>query len=187
MPNVKKEDEIIEAVKKVWASLWKFEAYEARMRNYVDQQSVYMSALIQLSINMDKGGVMISKDPFDAENKNSVYISTVCGHGQNVVNNNGLPEQVLINPRSNSVVVMTLSQQENALTFDEEGGLKETTDKCASPATKRILTDAQARGLAKIALNIRRIFGNRAEQDIEWGIMNGRIYIVQSRPYIEKN
>lgn len=186
VPNVKKEDEIIEAVKKVWASLWKFEAYEARMRNYVDQQSVYMSALIQLSINMDKGGVMISKDPFDAENKNSVYISTVCGHGQNVVNNNGLPEQVLINPKSNSVILMTLSQQENALTFDENGGLRETTDKCASPTTKRILTDLQARNLAKIALDIRRIFGNKAEQDIEWGIMNGRVYVVQSRPYIEK-
>ncbi|HEY8563686.1 MAG TPA: PEP/pyruvate-binding domain-containing protein [Pyrinomonadaceae bacterium] len=187
VPNVKKETEIIEAVKKVWASLWKFEAYEARMRNYVDQQSVHMSALIQLSINMDKGGVMISKDPFDAENKNAVYISSVCGHGQNVVNNNGLPEQVLINPASNSVVLMTLSQQENALTFDEEGGLKETTDKCANPETKRILTDLQTRSLAKIALNIRRAFGNKAEQDIEWGIMNGRIYIVQSRPYIDKN
>ena len=187
VPNVKKEAELIEAVKKVWASLWKFEAYEARVRNYVDQQSVYMSALIQLSINMDKGGVMISKDPFDAENKDSVYISTVCGHGQNVVNNNGLPEQVLINPRSNSVVLMTLSQQENALTFDENGGLKETADKCANPESKRILTDLQARNLAKIALGIRRVFGDRAEQDIEWGIMNGRIYIVQARPYIEKN
>jgi len=82
---------------------------------------------------------------------------------------------------------MTLSQQENALTFDENGGLKETTDKCANPATKRILTDLQARNLAKIALNIRRIFGAKAEQDIEWGIMNGRIFIVQARPYIEKN
>jgi hypothetical protein len=186
VPNVKKEAEIIEAVKKVWASLWKFDAYEARMRNYVDQQSVYMSALIQLSINMDKGGVMISKDPFDAENKDAVYISSVCGHGQNVVNNNGLPEQVLFNPKSNSVIVMTLSDQINSLKFSDAGGLEETPDKCANPKTKRVLTDFQARSLAKIALNIRRIFGNKAEQDIEWGIMNGRIYIVQARPYIEK-
>ena len=186
VPNVKKEEDLIEAVKKVWASLWKFEAYEARVRNYVDQQSVYMSALIQLSVNMQKGGVMISKDPFDDENKNSVYMSAVCGHNSNVVNNNGIPEQLLFNPRSNSVVVMTLSDQLNSLKFSDEGGLVETPDKCASPATKRILSDLQARNLAKIALDIRRIFGNKAEQDIEWGIMNGRIYVVQSRPYIEK-
>jgi phosphoenolpyruvate synthase/pyruvate phosphate dikinase len=186
VPNVKKEAELIEAVKKVWASLWKFEAYEARVRNYVDQESVYMSALIQLSVDMQKGGVMISKDPFDDENKNAVYISTVCGHNSSVVNNNGIPEQILVNPGSNSVVVMTLSDQKNSLKFSADGGLVEAPDKCASPTTKRILTDLQTRSLARIALNIRRVFGSQAEQDVEWGILNGRIYIVQARPYIEK-
>ena len=182
--NVKEEEKLIEAVKKVWASLWKFEAYEARVRNYVSQKDVYMSALVQLGIDMTKGGVMITKDPFDVENKDAVYISAVCGHNSKVVDNSGLPEQILFNPKSNSVIVMTLSQQENALAFDENGDLKETSDKCAN-VHKRVLTDLQARTLAKTAIDIRRIFGKK-EQDIEWGIMNGRIYIVQARPYIEK-
>ena len=186
VPNVKKEKELIEAVKKVWASLWKFEAYEARVRNYVSQTDVYMSALIQLSVDMQKGGVMISKDPFDDENKNAVYISTVCGHNSKIPDNNGIPEQVLFNPKSDSVILMTISQQQNSLVFDEDGGLIEKTDQCADPQSKRILTDLQARNLAKIALNIRRVFGGKKEQDIEWGIMNNRIYVVQARPYIEK-
>ncbi|HEY0658366.1 MAG TPA: PEP/pyruvate-binding domain-containing protein [Pyrinomonadaceae bacterium] len=186
VPNVTKEKELIEAVKKVWASLWKFEAYEARVRNYVSQTDVYMSALIQLSVDMQKGGVMISKDPFDDENKDAVYISTVCGHNSKIPDNNGIPEQILFNPKSNSVVLMTVSQQQNSLVFDEEGGLIEKTDQCANPQSKRILTDLQARNLAKIAMNIRRVFGGKKEQDIEWGIMNGRIYVVQARPFIEK-
>ena len=183
--NVKAEDKLIEAVKKVWASLWKFEAYEARVRNYVSQTDVYMAALIQVGIDMQKGGVMITKDPFDDENKNSIYISAVCGHNSKIPDNKGIPEQVLFNPKSNSVIVMTLSQQENSLVFDEKGDLKTTTDTCVS-AQKRVLTDTQARLLAKVALNIRRVFGGKKEQDIEWGILNGRIYVVQSRPYIEK-
>jgi hypothetical protein len=186
VPNVKDADKLVEAVKKVWASLWKFEAYEARVRNYVSQTDVYMSALIQVGVDMDRGGVMLTKDPFDEENKNPVYISAVCGHNSNVVNNNGIPEQILFNPKSNSVIVMTLSDQKNSLAFDDKGDLRETPDKCANPQTKRVLTDLQARSLAKIALNIKRIFGNKKEQDIEWGIMNGRVYIVQARPYIEK-
>ena len=72
--NVKTEEKIIEAMKTVWASLWNFDAYEARVRNYVDQRTVYMSALIQTGINMDSGGVMFTKDPFDPENNNAVYI-----------------------------------------------------------------------------------------------------------------
>jgi pyruvate,water dikinase len=144
-----------------------------------------MSALIQLSVDMQKGGVMISKDPFDDNNKNAVYISTVCGHNSKIPDNNGIPEQILFNPTSNSVILMTISQQQNSLVFDDEGGLVEKTDQCADPQSKRILTDLQARNLAKIALSVRRIFGGKKEQDIEWGIMNGRIYVVQARPYIE--
>ena len=185
VPNVREEDKLIEAVKKVWASLWKFEAYEARVRNYVSQTDVYMSALIQLGVDMDKGGVMISKDPFDARSKNSVYISAVCGHNSKVVDNTGIPEQILFNPRSNAVIVMTLSDQTNALRFDLNGDLKETADKCAGP-NKRVLTDAQARELARTAIMIRGIFGGKNEQDIEWGIMNGKLYIVQARPFIDK-
>jgi phosphoenolpyruvate synthase/pyruvate phosphate dikinase len=179
------EDKMIEAVKKVWASLWKFEAYDARVRNYVSQLDVYMSALIQVGIDMEKGGVMITRDPFDDRNKNAVYISAVCGHNSKVVDNTGIPEQILFNPRSNSVIVMTLSQQENALAFDVDGDLKETVDKCAG-AKKRVLTDLQARNLAKAAIKIRAAFGGKKEQDIEWGILNERIYVVQSRPYIDK-
>ena len=185
VPNVRQADKLVEAIKKVWGSLWKFEAYEARVRNYVSQKDVYMSALVQLGVDMQKGGVMITKDPFDDDSKDSVYISAVCGHNSNVVNNAGLPEQILFNPKSNSVVVMTLSQQENALAFDDAGDLRSTTDKCAD-SRKRVLSDLQARTLAKTAIRIRGVFGKK-EQDIEWGIMNGRIYIVQARPYIDKN
>jgi rifampicin phosphotransferase len=185
VPNVLTEEKLIDAVKKVWASLWKFEAYEARVRNYVSQKDVYMSALIQLGVDMEKGGVMITKDPFDDRNKNAVYISAVCGHNSKVVDNTGIPEQILFTPRSNSVSVMTISQQENALAFDPNGDLKETTDKCAG-AKKRVLTDLQARSLATAAIKIRSAFGGKNEQDIEWGILDGRIYIVQARPYIDK-
>ncbi|MEQ1764332.1 MAG: PEP/pyruvate-binding domain-containing protein [Pyrinomonadaceae bacterium] len=181
--NVREADKLIDGVKKVWASLWKFEAYEARVRNYVDQKRVYMSALVQLGVDMQKGGVMITKDPFDEQSKDSVYISAVCGHNSNVVNNTGLPEQILFNPKSNSVVVMTLSQQENALEFDDVGDLRSTTDKCAN-ASKRVLTDLQARSLARTAIRIRGVFG-KEPQDIEWGILKGRVYIVQARPYID--
>jgi len=184
--NVKEEDKLIEAVKKVWASLWRFEAYEARVRNYVSQTDVYMSALIQVGVDMDRGGVMITKDPFDEENENAVYISVVCGHNSLIPDNKGIPEQILFNPKSNSIIVMTLSQQENAFIFDESGGLKQTADRCADKSSKRVLTDAQARKLAKTALNIKRIFGGKKEQDIEYGFIKNQLYIVQARPYIEK-
>jgi phosphoenolpyruvate synthase/pyruvate phosphate dikinase len=54
VPNVINEDRLIDAVKKVWASLWNFQGYEARVRNYVSQSDVYMSALVQVGVDMEK-------------------------------------------------------------------------------------------------------------------------------------
>jgi hypothetical protein len=48
-----------------------------------------------------------------------------------------------------------------------------------------VLTDAVVRRLARAALEIERAFDGR-DQDIEWVTVKDRIYIVQSRPYVEK-
>jgi hypothetical protein len=180
--NVKTEKKLIEAVRKVWASLWNFGAYEARVRNYVNQQTVYMSALIQVGVDMESGGVMFTKDPFDADNKNAVYISAVWGHNDPITANKFIPEQVLFNPKSNAVKVLTLSQQDSVLRFAGGGDLVETNE----TTKRRVLTDRNVRELVKTANNIKRVFGGKKDQDIEWGIMNGQIYIVQARPYIDK-
>ncbi|MCA1623293.1 MAG: PEP/pyruvate-binding domain-containing protein [Acidobacteria bacterium] len=182
VPNVKTEDNLIEAVKTVWASLWNSDAYEARVRNYVNQHTVYMSALIQVGVNMDSGGVLFTKDPFDPDNKNAVYISAVWGHNDPVTGNKFLPEQLLFNQQSNAVQVLTLSQQETVLKFGENGDLVETNE----TPQRRVLTDKNVRELVRTASRVKSVFGNKREQDIEWGIMNGRIYLLQSRPYFEK-
>ncbi len=180
--NVKTEEKIIEAMKTVWASLWNFEAYEARVRNYVNQRTVFMSALVQVGINMDSGGVMFTKDPFDPENKNAVYIAAVWGHNDPITGNKFVPEQLLYNPKSNAVQVLTLSQQDNVLKFGADGDLIKTNE----TVNRRVLNDKNVRELVKTASTIKRIFGGKKDQDIEWGIMSGKIYVLQSRPYIEK-
>ncbi len=193
--NVKEADKLIEAVKTVWASLWNFDAYEARERNFVEHHGVYMSAFIQLAIDMNNGGVLVTKDPFDADNKGAVYISAAWGHNLQItnpneqVNNSGtkpklkvVPEQILFTPKSNSVQVLTRSNLENIITFDENGGLKETP----VSTERRVLSDKTVRDLVKVAGAVKKAFGNKNEQDIEWGIMNGKIYLLQARPYVDK-
>ncbi len=182
--NVRTAANMIDGIKMVWGSLWNFNAYEARVRNYVSQEDVYMSTLIQVGVDMQKGGVLITKDPFAISNEEeAIYLSVVCGHNSNVVNNKGIPEQILYRPGPDLVTVKTLSDQVNSLRFAVGGDLRQTNDKCAGPQG-RVLTDADVRRVSKAAIAIRDAFGD-ATQDIEWGIMNGRLYIFQSRPYID--
>jgi phosphoenolpyruvate synthase/pyruvate phosphate dikinase len=67
------------------------------------------------------------------------------------------------------------------LVFDANGGVKEV----AIDKNGRVLTDPLIRELAGAALLIKRIFRGR-DQDIEWVYRRGRLFIVQSRPFIEQ-
>ena len=179
VPNARGPEQIIEGIKKVWASLWNFEAYEARERAGVDHMKIFMAVLIQQGINSESSGVMITTDPFDKDNKGAIYISAKRGLGSKVVEGPKVAEQVIYSPRANAMQVLTRSAEDSLLTFDAQGGLKEI------PITgeRKVLTDDVIQRLVQAAAAIKRVFGNR-EQDIEWAYMKGQLYIVQSRPFI---
>ena len=179
VPNVRGEQELIDAIKKVWASLWNFEAYEARERANVDHSKIFMAVLLQEGINSESSGVMITTDPFDTDNRGAIYISAKRGLGIKVVEGQRIAEQIIFRPRTNAVQVLTRSAEDSLLTFDEKGGVKEV------PITgdRVVLTDDVVRRLVRAASAIKRVFASR-DQDIEWAYMKGQIYIVQSRPFI---
>ena len=179
VPNVRGNQELIDAIRKVWASLWNFEAYEARERAGVDHSKIFMAVLLQEGINSESSGVMISTDPFDPENRAAIYISAKRGLGIKVVEGQRIAEQIIFRPRTNAVQVLTRSAEDSLLTFDEKGGVKEVPIE----GNRVVLTDDVIRRLVRSALAIKRVFGNR-DQDIEWAYMKGQIYIVQSRPFV---
>ncbi|MET0626447.1 MAG: PEP/pyruvate-binding domain-containing protein [Pyrinomonadaceae bacterium] len=180
VPNVKEDEKLLEAVKTVWASLWNFEAYEARERANIDHSKAYMAVLVQEGVNADSAGVMITTDPFDSENRGAIYISAKRGLGIKVVEGKRIPEQLLFLPRANQVKVLTRSEEESLLTFDEAGGVREIP----ISGERAVLTDEVVRKLVRAAGRIKNLFGGR-EQDIEWVYMRGQIYIVQSRPFVQ--
>ncbi|MGI9108255.1 MAG: PEP/pyruvate-binding domain-containing protein [Pyrinomonadaceae bacterium] len=182
VPNVREDDNLIEAIKTVWASIWNFEAYEARERAGIDHAKVYAAVLIQEGINADSAGVLITTDPYDATNRAGIYISAKRGLGIKVVEGKKIAEQLIFRPRSQAVRVLTRSGEDSLLTFDEGGGVKEIP----ISGERAVLTDATVRRLARAAGLIKRVFGGR-EQDIEWVFYGGKVYIVQSRPYIAGN
>src|SRR5262249_60723281 len=96
-----------------------------------------------------------------------------------VVEGQKIAEQVVYRPRGNAVQVLTRSEEDSLLTFDERGGVREIP----IDGERAVLNDAVVRRLAAAADEIKRTFGGK-DQDIEWAYMKGQIYIVQARPFI---
>jgi rifampicin phosphotransferase len=180
VPNVRDERALLEAIKTVWASLWNYEAYEARESFGINHAAVYPAIFIQAGVNAEVAGVLITTNPFDKDEPRAVYVNAKRGLGIRVVQGQRVPEQLMFNPNTSHVRVLTRSGDDTMLTFDEHGGVREVKIE----VERRVLTDALLRRLARAALQIESVFNGHA-QDIEWLTIGEQIYIVQARPYVE--
>src|SRR5207237_8523353 len=120
------------------------EAYEARERANIDHSKIFMAVLIQEGINSESSGVMITADPFDRENHDAIYISAKRGLGIRVVEGQKIAEQIIYRPRANAIQVLTRSEEDSLLTFDEAGGVREVP----IDGERQVLRDAGRSDLA---------------------------------------
>lgn len=180
VPNVVRADALAKAVQTVWASVYNFEAYEARRAAGLRQDAVVMAVLVQQAVPSDSSGVMITRDPFDAGRRNITYISAKRGLGIRVVEGKRQAEQVMYSSRSRAVQVLSRSAEDTQLVADRNGGVREV----ALPASRQVLNDALVARLAAIGRKTRQALGG-AEQDIEWAVVGNDILILQSRPYVD--
>jgi hypothetical protein len=178
VPNVKGDQAIIDALRKVWASVWNDEAFFAREQAGIDHQKVFMAVLLQVGIESDSAGVMITTNPFDPSDPGAIFISAKRGLGIKVVEGKKVPEQLIYRRRTNAIQVLTRSAEDSLLSFDENGGIKEVP----IVGDRAVLTDEMVRRLAAVAVKLKQTF-HGVEQDIEWAFHDGKVYILQSRPY----
>ena len=181
VPNVKAGDALELAVKKVWASVFNPEAWEARSAAGFGTGSVLMSVFVQAAIDATNAGVMITRDPFDAGHPHVTYISAKRGIGIRVVEGRRLAEQVMYSSWSKAIQVLSRSAEETALQLDPAGGVKEVP----VDTGREVLTDDLVVRLANVGAAVKRTF-NAVDQDIEWATVGDRIVLLQARPYVER-
>ncbi|CAN7629687.1 PEP/pyruvate-binding domain-containing protein [Variovorax paradoxus] len=181
VPNVKTGDALELAVKKVWASVFNPEAWEARSAAGFGAESVLMGVFVQTAIDATSAGVMITRDPFDAGHPHATYISAKRGIGIRVVEGRRVAEQVMYSSWSKAIQVLSRSAEETALQLDKDGGVKEVPVE----AGRHVLTDDLVVRLATVGAAVKRAF-NGVDQDIEWATVGERIVLLQARPYVER-
>ncbi len=180
VPNVVQADALTQAVLTVWASVYNFEAYEARRAAGIGPDAVVMAVLVQRAAPSDSSGVMITRDPFDASRRYVTYISAKRGLGIKVVEGKRQAEQVMYSSWSKAVQVLSKSAEDTQLVADAAGGVREV----ALTDTRQVLNDALVARLAAVGRQIKQRLGG-VDQDIEWAVVGDQLVILQSRPYVD--
>lgn len=194
--NIKGIDNVLEAIKHVFASLYNDRAIAYRVHKQFAHAEVALSAGVQRMVRSDSGaaGVMFTLDT-ESGFRDVVFITSSYGLGEMVVQGAVNPDEFYVskfclkNARP-AVLRRGLGTKAKKLIFTGEAKAGKSVVEQDVVATERerfSLTDAEVEELAKYAVLIETHYGR--PMDIEWGKDggDGKLYILQARPETVKS
>ena len=174
--NVIGKENILQHIKKCWASLFTDRAVIYRMQNGFDHNQVSICVVIQKMVFPEASGILFTADPITS-NRKVLSIDASFGLGEALVS--GLVSADNYKVKEDEIVEKVIATKKLAIYGRKEGG---TERKKIAPNKQKVqtLTEQQILQLARIGRQIEAYFG--CPQDIEWCLVDDTIYIVQSRP-----
>ena len=175
--NVRGRDEVIDAVKRCWASPWTGRAIGYRQRQGIRSEDVSMAVVVQQLVAADVAGVVFTANPVTGA-RDELMINAAWGLGEAIVSGRVTPDTIVINKQTGAIASQEIASKEVMTVRSQEGTREEPV-----PAGKRqraALEPAQAAELARLGVKIEQLYGQ--PMDIEWAMSDRRIFIVQARP-----
>jgi pyruvate, water dikinase len=172
--NVKGNKELLEKVRRVFASIFTARSIYYRIKKGFDAY-VGVSAVVQKMINSDKSGVMFSVNPITEE---GIMIEAVFGQGEGIVSGQIKPDDYLLT-RDLEIVSETIRDKKIAIVRDSSG-ITKTIQLNEERSKQKVLQTHEIKQLAEYAIKLEEHY--KKPQDIEFAIEAGTIYILQTRP-----
>ncbi|NOU93695.1 phosphoenolpyruvate synthase [Paenibacillus sp. LMG 31456] len=174
--NVLGEEQLLQAIRKCWASLFTDRAISYRAKNGFDHRAVLLSVVVQQMVFPEVSGIMFTADPISGH-RSTISIDAGFGLGEALVS--GLVSADLYQVRAGEIIAKKIAKKKLAIYPLPEGGTV-TQQLSEDRQEQQALSDLQIIELAAVGERIEKHYGS--EQDIEWCYAEGRIYVVQSRP-----
>ena len=193
--NVSGIDNILNSIRKVYASLYNDRAISYRVHQGFEHEMVSLSAGIQQMVRSDIGssGVMFTLDTESGFN-DVVFITSAFGLGETVVQGSVNPDEFYVHKPTikagrPGILSRSLGSKLIKMVYAEDNSSSPvaTTEVELDDRLGFSLNDSQIEELAQYAMKIESHYGRA--MDIEWALdgMDGKIYIVQARPETVKS
>ncbi|BCR04913.1 hypothetical protein DESUT3_19820 [Desulfuromonas versatilis] len=185
VPNVVGDENILQAIRQVWASPFTERAYRWRQDVMENPEHVYVSVLLMKSVAAEKSGVLVTLDVASGR-RDRFSVAVNEGVGGAVAGQRA--EELLIDPQTGSARLLAQAAQPTRNALLPQGGVARI------PASgSESLLDAQEIGiLAHMGKELPARFpglvdaaGKPAPADIEFGFAGGRFVLFQIRPFLE--
>ena len=178
--NVRGADEVSDAVKRCWASLWTAQAISYRHQNGIPQDSVAMAVVVQVMVPSQVSGILFTANPTTGE-RSEMIINASFGLGEAVVSGQVTPDTYIMDKASGEVREQIIGPKQQKIVSDAEQGVR-LEDVAESDRALSSLSGERLAELLAAAKKIENLFDG-LPQDIEWAYgTDGALALLQSRP-----
>jgi len=194
--NIQGEEEILNAIQAVYASLYNDRAIAYRVHHGFEHHNVALSAGIQLMIRSDlaSSGVMFTIDT-ESGFENAIFVTSSYGLGEAVVQGSVNPDEFYVykqalEKQDHAILRRSIGSKKQKMIFSESTSHETSThtiDVDSKEQNMFSITDDEVMFIAEMGLKIEKHYGK--PMDIEWAKdgVSGDIYIVQARPETVKS
>ncbi len=176
--NCRGADAVLKAIRSCYASLWHDRAIAYRRQNGFDQFAAQMAAVVQEFAPCDSAGVAFSMNPITGD-LGVALISANYGLGESVVNGACEVDHWEVEKSSGEILSSRIAQK-TVCTIPLSGGGVEDRSLDEEDGCGAVLAEDKIASVVSLLGRAESYF--RFPQDIEWGFMNDRLLILQSRP-----
>ncbi len=186
--NVCGIDDVLIAIRKVFASLYNDRAIAYRVHQGFEHADVSLSAGVQQMVRSDlaSSGVMFTLDT-ESGSREVVLITASYGLGETIVQGQVNPDEFYVSKSAikrgkSAVISRTRGSKLEKMVFKENRSGVDTLNVDPEKQAKFCISNDEVEALAQMALKIEQHY--KCPMDIEWAKdgIDGKLYIVQARP-----
>lgn len=178
--DVRGADELLDAVRRNWASVWTARAVAYRAERGFDAFPS-IAVVVQTMVEAEVAGVLFTANPLTRD-ASQALVNANWGLGESVVQGITTPDQFVVDQASGMVLDRVIGDKELEVVRDPETG-RGVCERPVSPARRGqpTLDEAQLRQLVRTGAAIQEHYDG-APQDIEWALAGGTLWLLQARP-----
>ena len=168
--NISQFVQLLDKIKKCWASLWSSRAVAYRQNQQIDEAGLSMAVVVQVMVDAEVSGVMFTVNPIGGD---EIVIESNWGLGESIVSGEVTPDHLIVSKLNGQVISEKITTKRKMVS--RSGLIEVPIDKRYTPSLRRDLVYQ----LANLGMDIETFYGT--PQDIEWAYAENQFHILQAR------
>ncbi len=177
--NLMREDEVLDAIKVCWSSLFRPRVL-SYLRTLGEDVPVSVGIVIQAMVPSEVSGVLFTANPLTGDS-GEIVINAAYGLGSSVVDGRVTPDTYRVDKATGQLRDQIIGDKAQQTVLERSGGVREVAVS-AELRERLALSEQQLLHLTELAARVDSHFGDA--RDVEWAFVGPQVYVLQARPVV---